>query len=130
LQLVLDTYNLDQIIHFPTRTSIKSISLIGNFFLDRNGDKNFLVYPVINGLSDHDGQILTLNNLQVIKQIRHKYTYREINKEIITKFQISLRNENWEEVYDHENVNSKGKAFPLQAWTGPWGSRRLRLQNF
>jgi hypothetical protein len=27
-------------------------------------------------------------------------------------------------------VRSKGKAFPLQAWTGPWGSRRLRLQNF
>jgi hypothetical protein len=23
----------------------------------------------------------------------------------------------------------KGKAFPLQAWTGPWGSWRLRLQN-
>jgi hypothetical protein len=24
----------------------------------------------------------------------------------------------------------KGKAFPLQAWSGPWGSKRLRLQNF
>jgi hypothetical protein len=24
----------------------------------------------------------------------------------------------------------KLKAFPLQAWTNPWGSRRLRLQNF
>jgi hypothetical protein len=24
----------------------------------------------------------------------------------------------------------KGKAFPLQAWTGPWDSRELRLQNF
>jgi hypothetical protein len=23
----------------------------------------------------------------------------------------------------------KGKALPLQAWIGPWGSRRLRLQN-
>jgi hypothetical protein len=22
---------------------------------------------------------------------------------------------------------SKGKGFPLQAWSGPWGSRRLRL---
>jgi hypothetical protein len=22
------------------------------------------------------------------------------------------------------------KAFPLQAWTGPWGSWRMRLQNF
>jgi len=25
---------------------------------------------------------------------------------------------------------SKGKAIPLQAWTGPEGSRRLRLPNF
>ena len=25
------------------------------------------------------------------------------------------------------HVEVKGKAFPLQAWTGPWGSRRLRL---
>jgi len=24
----------------------------------------------------------------------------------------------------------KGKAIPLQAWTGPEGSRRLRLQDF
>jgi hypothetical protein len=24
----------------------------------------------------------------------------------------------------------KEKAIPLQAWTGPWGSRRLRLQDF
>jgi hypothetical protein len=24
----------------------------------------------------------------------------------------------------------KGKAFPLQAWTGPRGCRRLRLQDF
>jgi hypothetical protein len=27
-------------------------------------------------------------------------------------------------------IKVKGKAFPLQAWTGPWVSRRLRLQNF
>jgi hypothetical protein len=25
---------------------------------------------------------------------------------------------------------SKGKAFPLQAWTGPEGSRRMRLPDF
>jgi hypothetical protein len=29
------------------------------------------------------------------------------------------------EIYDH-----KGKAIPLQAWTGPEGSRRLRLPDF
>jgi hypothetical protein len=27
-------------------------------------------------------------------------------------------------------VKVKGKAFPLHAWTGPWGCWRLRLQNF
>jgi hypothetical protein len=27
-------------------------------------------------------------------------------------------------------INSKGKAIPLEAWTGPEGSRRLRLPDF
>jgi hypothetical protein len=27
-------------------------------------------------------------------------------------------------------VKGKGKAFPLQTWTRPWGFWRLRLQNF
>jgi len=27
-------------------------------------------------------------------------------------------------------MESKGKAIPLQAWTGPEGSRRLRLPDF
>jgi hypothetical protein len=27
-------------------------------------------------------------------------------------------------------VKVKGKAVPLQAWTGPQGSRRLRLPDF
>jgi len=27
-------------------------------------------------------------------------------------------------------INKKGKAIPLQAWTGPEGSRRLRLPDF
>jgi hypothetical protein len=30
----------------------------------------------------------------------------------------------------HPGQVKKGKAFPLQAWTGPWGSQRLMLQNF
>jgi len=28
------------------------------------------------------------------------------------------------------NVKSKGKAIPLQAWTGPEGSSKLRLPDF
>jgi hypothetical protein len=29
-----------------------------------------------------------------------------------------------------KNVRGKGKAIPLQAWTGPEGSRRLRFPDF
>ena len=29
-----------------------------------------------------------------------------------------------------ENIKGKGKAIPLQAWTGPEVSRRLRLPDF
>jgi hypothetical protein len=29
-----------------------------------------------------------------------------------------------------ETVKGRGKAIPLQAWTGPEGSRRLRLPDF
>jgi hypothetical protein len=28
------------------------------------------------------------------------------------------------------NIHGKGKAIPLQAWTGPEGYRRLRLPDF
>jgi len=29
-----------------------------------------------------------------------------------------------------KSIGKKGKAIPLQAWTGPEGSRRLRFPNF
>jgi len=33
-------------------------------------------------------------------------------------------------VEDYEGMKTEGKAIPLQAWTGPEGSRRLRFQDF
>jgi hypothetical protein len=72
--------------------------------------KIFQVYPAINGLLDHDGQILILENLQTMMQNMHKYVFREINEEKNTLFQFGLQNENWE-VYNQENVNSKLNMF-------------------
>jgi hypothetical protein len=80
LQSLLDTYNLAQIIDFPTRISSMSVSLI-DVFLDRNVYKNVQVRSVINGLSDHDGQILILKNLQVMRQVDYVRVSRDINDE-------------------------------------------------
>jgi hypothetical protein len=48
LKSLLDTYNLAQIIDFPTRIGPTSASLIDNFFLDRNVYNNFQAHSVIN----------------------------------------------------------------------------------
>jgi len=43
-----------------------------------------------------------------------------------SELEMVLKNEG-----DQEKVTGhKGKAIPLQAWTGPEGSRRLRLPDF
>ena len=34
------------------------------------------------------------------------------------------------EMFNNYNNVIKGKAIPLQAWTGPEGSRKLRLPDF
>jgi hypothetical protein len=82
LESLLDTYNLAQIIYFPTRISSTSVSLI-DVFLDRNVYKNVQVHSVINGLLDHDGQILILGNLQVMRQFDYVRVSRDINDENI-----------------------------------------------
>jgi hypothetical protein len=35
-----------------------------------------------------------------------------------------------EKRHDKRKSHKKGKTIPLQAWTGPEGSRRLRLPDF
>jgi hypothetical protein len=42
--------------------------------------KNFPVYPAINGLSGHVGQILILENLQTMMQNMHKFAFGELNE--------------------------------------------------
>jgi hypothetical protein len=56
LQSLLYTYNLAQIIDFPTRIGPTTASLIDHFFLDKNVCNKFQTHSVINGFSDHDRQ--------------------------------------------------------------------------
>jgi hypothetical protein len=89
LQLLLDMSNLVQIIDFPTITSLTSISLIDNFFLDRSIHKNFQVYLAINGHSDCDSQILILENLQIMMQNKCNMHLDRLMGEKNYKFLIS-----------------------------------------
>jgi len=62
LESLLASFNLIGTVTFPTRISINSSTLIDNIYIDSNSCK-FTVRPIINGLSDHDAQVMELSDL-------------------------------------------------------------------
>jgi hypothetical protein len=61
LDAVLDSYNLAGIVEFPTRFGLNSQTAIDNVFTDTSTNGKYDIYPLINGLSDDDTQLLILN---------------------------------------------------------------------
>ena len=55
------SHNLTGIVNFPTRITDSSTSAIDNIFLNSTRFEDYLVYPLKNYLSDHDGQIVKIN---------------------------------------------------------------------
>jgi len=53
------SFGLESTVDFPTRIMHSSQTLIDNIFLDKK-NLNTITYPFINGILDHDGQIVTL----------------------------------------------------------------------
>ena len=53
-------YNLTGIVNFPTRINGTSASTIVNIFLDISRFEDYSVRPLLNDLSDHDAQIVTI----------------------------------------------------------------------
>jgi len=68
LDALLATYNLISTVQFLTRSLNGSISTIDNIFIDKSHKGKYTLYPVINGLSDHDGQIIQLENISMQTQ--------------------------------------------------------------
>jgi len=98
------TTNLTSIVNFPTRIVDKSITRIDNIFIE--GTRNYTIKPHINGLSDHDAQILTIFNFFVPIVNSDSYYIRSINRNTIAEFQLQLSWERWDEVFIKNDVNS------------------------
>jgi hypothetical protein len=88
LDNLLGTYNLTDTVSFPTRITNTSVTLIDNIFIDSR--RSYTIQPGPNGLSDHDGQSLTLLNLPIPpKSIKFIHT-RKIDNKYVTDFQMQL----------------------------------------
>jgi hypothetical protein len=109
LNHMLKTYNLTSTVYFPTRTTNISTTLIDNIFI--NYTRNYNVNLCANGLSDHDAQLITINGITITKGSIRSVNIREINKESIKEFQFLLSWEQWEDIFDNEDVNNMFNNF-------------------
>jgi exonuclease III len=60
---LLTTYNLTHTVIFATRIQNNSSTAIDNIFVDSIRLNSSSTSPIINGLTDHDAQLLTVNNI-------------------------------------------------------------------
>jgi hypothetical protein len=102
MDALLQTYNLTGTVSFPTRKTNASITAFDNIFTART--KNYTIYPFINGLSDHEVQILVIENIVHKKQRNGITTKRDINDQSILEFQLLLSYENWEEIFMEDDA--------------------------
>jgi hypothetical protein len=88
LDYLFGAYNLISTVYCPTRTVNNSITLIDNIFIDNK--RKYTIKPCINGLSDHDAQLITLNNFSLPISNTEPTYIRNINKNTIAEFQLQL----------------------------------------
>jgi len=105
LDAVLLSYNLAGIVEFSTKFGLNSQTAINRIFIDIHLWKIDL-YPLINGLSDHEAQLLILNKGgEKKKRKRMSYLHQKKNQYTIADFQLKLSYEMWEQVLDGNDVN-------------------------
>ena len=109
LDSLLQTYNLIGTVSFPTHKANASTTAIDNILITRT--KNYIINPHINGLSDHEAQIIVIENTVHTKQRNNITTQREINDQSILEFQLFLSHENWEEIFTEEDANISFNKF-------------------
>jgi hypothetical protein len=67
-------------VHFPTSVQNLSNTAIDNIFIDNYKFTKYTVFPIYNGLSDHDYQLLTIKGINLLAVNHHSYSIRNINK--------------------------------------------------
>lgn len=63
--MLLASYNLSSTVNFPTRLQNNSATAIDNIFIDVSLQENYAIFPLCNGLSDHDAQLIVLTDVKV-----------------------------------------------------------------
>jgi hypothetical protein len=112
LSSLLTTYNLSHTVNLAPRIQNKSCTTIDNIFVDNSRPNSSYTSQLINGLSDHDAQFLTISSIYAARnKIPLKQRTRLINSGKFTNLQTLLKQEVWESVYKSQDVNCMFHSF-------------------
>jgi hypothetical protein len=105
LNSLLASYGLYSTMLFPTRIANSSASTINNIFINTVKFNDFIVHSLINGISDHDAQIIALHDIITQKESNYFYFTKKFNKSLALDFNIKLSYESCDSVSSHNDVN-------------------------
>ena len=87
----MNSYNLTQVVDFPTRITNTCETLIDTVFIDVSIYDKTQIQPVINGISDHDAQFLCPLKSNITlhqKKSPQKIKIRLINEQTLNRFNL------------------------------------------
>jgi hypothetical protein len=99
-------------VNFATRVQNSSCTAADNIFIDSARLSSSYTSPIVNDLSDHDAQFLTISNIaEEVNLAPLKWRTRIINGETTAQFQRLLENKMWEPVFENRDTNYKFNSF-------------------
>jgi hypothetical protein len=72
---------------------------------------NYLIHPIINGLSDHNAQSITLYTFNLSPSTKKYKLIRNINEHTMNDFLIKLSFETWDTMFYTDDVNYMFNSF-------------------
>jgi hypothetical protein len=111
LEALLLTYNLTSVVNFPTRIQHESATAIDSFFIDITKVNMYSIKPIINGLSDHDAQVLTFFSLRLRPPNNKNMLIGKITERAINYLFLKLSYETLATIFSTDNVNNKFNSF-------------------
>jgi hypothetical protein len=94
-------------------------------------NENFTICPFVNGLSDHDAQILTLKNINIPNQIHYTRTIRKINKWYsVAEFKTNLSYESWDNIFiDDDTIFNNSLNTYLRIFYSSFPLRKVQSKS-
>jgi exonuclease III len=108
---LLSSFNLFSTVDFLTRIQSNSASAIDNIFIDLHSCGDYIIRPHVIGLSDHDAQIVYINNIGLQNCHKHSYFVRKFNKASRNEFLTQLSYEMWDNVFVEQDIDTIFNSF-------------------